>query len=75
MESGRSLKSQPISRLILNKKFGITKEVDVGNTGQLRLRGTVEAERLGAMQDSEEQLIKTIYVKEAELIINKPTRL
>ena len=74
MQSNRTLPPTPKSRIILDKSFPIFAELEVGQKGQMQIRGSITAERLEEFPDGSDILIKTIEMQEAKLINAKNAR-
>jgi len=74
MQGNRVLTPTPRSRIILDKMFDIFPELEVGQKGQIEIKGVITAERLEEFPDGNEMFIKTIEMKEAKLINAKNTR-
>jgi len=74
MQGSRTL--QPIikPRIILDKSFPITRELEVGDKGQVLITGVIDSERIDTQPDGTEIFIKTIRLENVELITNKTAR-
>ncbi len=61
--------------LVLDKSFKITSGLNVGDKGQMLVRGSIVNERLISVADDREEYFKTIFVKTALIIDNKSKRI
>ena len=73
MQGNRTLATRKKSRIIVDKSFPVYSQLNVGDSGQAIIQGIIDGERLDMIDDIE-QSIKTIRIKNMELINNKQQR-
>jgi hypothetical protein len=63
------------TNLILNNLFSVVKNLNVGDKGQMLVKGIIESEELKNIFDDRQEYFKTILVKTAEVVNNKSRRI
>lgn len=74
MEANRSLNLIKKPRVILNDKFAFTKDLNIGDTGQIELTGTKDAERMELEADDVERIVSTVKILDIKIITQKTKR-
>jgi len=74
MESNRTLVLKRRPKLILDKRFPVFRELNVGDTGQMIIDGKITAERQEFHEDGVDLIVKTLEVTKAEILTNKNAR-
>ena len=75
MQSSRDFFTLKKPKLTLTKSFVITKNLEIGQIGQLRLSGVVESEHINEIDNGNEYLTKTIFVDRLNLVNQKDLRI
>ena len=74
MQGSRTYTTRKKSRIIIDKSFSVFSKLNVGDVGQMRLSGGIDAERLEMCEDDVERMVKTIRMSNIELVSRKDTR-
>jgi hypothetical protein len=73
MQGSRTLAQRHKTRIILNRSCPVFTQLEVGQTGQLSMKGAIEEERLESQSDGTELFVKTVKILKAELL-NAPDK-
>lgn len=75
MQEGRAYTAKRKSILILDRRFPIYSDLNVGDTGQAIVEGTIDSERIESLPDEGEDNIKTILINNIKSAVeNKKSR-
>ena len=62
-------------RIILDKRFPVTNQLELGDSGTMIITGVIDAEGLEFQEDNVERIVKTVLPKSIELLENKTARI
>ncbi len=74
MQSNRDFYTLKRPKLVLTKSFRVVNDLEIGQSGQLKVSGVIQQERLDEMDNGTEYLIKTLLVDKVEVISSKAPR-
>jgi len=68
MQESRTFAIQKKPKIILDRRFPIVNGLGLGDKGQMLLKVTVEEERKEFQDDDVERIIKTVLIRDVEMI-------